>query len=271
MIPAQDAAAGGDAMKPPPAAELNPDAPSGGTQPIDAAARGVGLRQNLAEVRERMRQACSAADRELDELTLIAVTKFFPVTDAALLAAAGVGDLGESRDQEASAKVADFGGLSEVKVRWHFIGRLQSNKARSVARYADVVHSVDRLDLAKALDSGVRRAGREPLAVLVQLSLDADPERGGSAATELERLADQVAGLNSLKLAGVMAIAPLDVEADHAYGQLEEVAGRVRVSHPEARMISAGMSNDLEAAVRHGATHVRIGTALLGRRATPFR
>lgn len=256
-------------MKPPPAAELN----GGGADPElgDTAARGAELRQHLAEVRERMRRACRAAGREEDELTLIAVTKFFPVTDAVLLAGAGVGDLGESRDQEASVKVAEFGGLSPVKVRWHFIGRLQSNKARSVARYADVVHSVDRLELAKALDNGVRRAERKPLAVLVQLSLDADPERGGSATAELERLADEVAGLDSLKLAGVMAIAPLDVEADTAFGQLEEVAGRVRVSHPEARMISAGMSNDLEAAVRHGATHVRIGTALLGRRATPFR
>lgn len=258
-------------MKPPPAAELSPDAPVGGTEPVDPAAREAELRQNLAEVRERMRQACSAAGREQDELTLIAVTKFFPVTDAVLLAGAGVTDLGESRDQEASAKVAEFGRLTEQDVRWHFIGRLQSNKARSVAHYADVVHSVDRLELAQALDSGVRRAERAPLAVLVQLSVDADPERGGSAATELERLADQVAGLDSLTLAGVMTIAPLDVEADRAFGQLEEVAGRVRVSHPKARMISAGMSNDLEAAVRHGATHVRIGTALLGRRATPFR
>lgn len=258
-------------MKPPPAAELNPDASAGGKGSIEAPARGAELRQNLAEVRERMRRAASAAGRQQDELTLIAVTKFFPVTDAVLLAAAGVADLGESRDQEASAKVAEFGELTEAKVRWHFIGRLQSNKAKSVARYADVVHSVDRLELAKALDSGASRVGRAPLAVLVQLSLDADPERGGSASTELERLADQVAELGSLTLAGVMAIAPLDVEADRAFEQLEEVAGRVRMSHPEAKMISAGMSNDLEAAVRHGATHVRIGTALLGRRATPFR
>jgi pyridoxal phosphate enzyme (YggS family) len=239
------------------------------------------LRNNLAMVRSRIERGCAAAGRSGEEITLIAVTKFFPVTDAALLAELGVTDLGESRDQDASAKSADLAALTDIAVRWHFIGRLQSNKARSVARYADLVHSVDRQGLAEALEDGARRAGREALDVLVQLSLDegtdgssAEPGaegRGGSAADELIRLADRIAASDVLRLAGIMAIAPLDGDPDQAFSRLAEVARRLRENHPAAGIVSAGMSDDLEAALRHGATHVRIGTALLGRRPPQFR
>ncbi|MEO6703518.1 MAG: YggS family pyridoxal phosphate-dependent enzyme [Jatrophihabitantaceae bacterium] len=236
-------------------------------------ARRNDVRQNLAAVRERIGHACATADRSVDELTLIAITKFFPASDAVLLAEAGVTDLGENRDQEASAKVAEFAGLTDLAVRWHFVGRLQTNKARSVARYADLVHSVDRPELAKALAAGAEAAGRQ-LPVLVQLSLDGpaelalDPtrERGGAAGDELLRLADEVAGRPSLRLAGLMAVAPLDGDPDPAFAQLAAVAERLRAAHPDARIISAGMSGDLEAAISHGATHLRVGTALLGRR-----
>jgi PLP dependent protein len=232
-------------------------------------ARRFELLDNLAEVRARIEQACAMAGRQAAEVTLVAVTKFFPVSDAVLLAEAGVTDLGESRDQEASAKAAEFSTLTATSIRWHFLGRLQKNKARSVARYADLVHSVDRPELADALADGAARAERV-LPVLVQLSTDADPERGGSAAAELLALADQVAGRPELRLDGVMAIAPLDIEPEAAFEQLAGVARRLRAAHPDATVISAGMSGDLEAAVRYGATHVRIGTALLGRRATNF-
>jgi pyridoxal phosphate enzyme (YggS family) len=235
------------------------------------------LRDNLAVVRSRIEQGCTAAGRSAAEITLIAVTKFFPVSDAALLAELGVTDLGESRDQDASVKAAELPEHTKVAVRWHFIGRLQSNKARSVSRYADLVHSVDRPGLADALEDGARRAGRPALDVLVQLSLDdhADPGaaagRGGEAASELLRLADRIAGSDVLRLAGIMAIAPLHGDPDRAFDHLAEVARRLRENHPAAGVVSAGMSDDLEAALRHGATHVRIGTALLGRRAPQFR
>ncbi|HEX8095155.1 YggS family pyridoxal phosphate-dependent enzyme [Jatrophihabitans sp.] len=232
------------------------------------------LRDNLAAVRSRIQRGCAAAGRSGEEITLIAVTKFFPVTDAALLAELGVTDLGESRDQDASVKSAQLAALTGVAVRWHFIGRLQSNKARSVARYAGLVHSVDRQGLADALEDGVRRAGREALDVLVQLSLDAAPAaegRGGGAADELMRLADRIAGSDVLRLAGIMAIAPLEGDPDQAFSRLAEVAQWLRENHPAAGIVSAGMSDDLEAALRHGATHVRIGTALLGRREQQFR
>ncbi|HEX8304000.1 MAG TPA: YggS family pyridoxal phosphate-dependent enzyme [Jatrophihabitans sp.] len=245
------------------------------TSPDDRLAE---LRDNLAAVRSRIAQGCAAAGRSEDEITLIAVTKFFPASDAALLAQLGLTDLGENRDQDASAKSAELAALTEVAVRWHFIGQLQTNKARSVARYADLVHSVDRQGLADALEDGARRADRPELDVLVQLSLDPEPGaepgrtgRGGGAADELMRLADRVAASEVLRLAGIMAIAPLGGDPDEAFSHLAEVAQRLRESHPAAGIVSAGMSDDLEAALRHGATHVRIGTALLGRREQQFR
>jgi PLP dependent protein len=236
-------------------------------------ARRAEIAENLRRVRARIDDACRAAGRTPDEVSLIAVTKFFPVTDAIHLAELGVADLGENRDQEASAKAAEFAELSSRPVRWHFIGQLQTNKARSVARYAGLVHSVDRVQLAEALATAAERAGRV-LPVLVQLSLDepaAGAGRGGSAQAELLRLADRVAELPSLRLAGVMAIAPLGADPDPAFAQLAAAAAALRSAHPDAGLISAGMSDDLEAAVRHGSTHVRVGTALLGRRATHFR
>lgn len=236
-------------------------------------ARRAEIAENLRRVRDRIDAACRAAGRPAEQVSLIAVTKFFPATDAVHLVELGVTDLGENRDQEASAKAAEFAELSERPVRWHFIGQLQTNKARSVVRYADLVHSVDRPQLADALANAAERAGRV-LPVLVQLSLDA-PEagtgRGGSAQDELLRLADRVAGLASLRLTGVMAIAPLDADPDPAFERLTRAAAAIRGAHPAATVISAGMSGDLEVAVRHGATHVRVGTALLGRRATHFR
>lgn len=229
--------------------------------------RRAELAANLAAVRDRIAAACTVAGRRADQVTLIGVTKFFPATDAAMLAEAGVTDLGENRDQEAAGKVTEVAGLTGAAVRWHFLGRLQTNKARSVARYADLVHSVDRAELADALATGASRAERAPLPVLVQLSLDADPARGGSASQQLLRLADHVTALAELQLAGIMAIAPLLADPGAAFDHLAEVAGRLQATHPAARIVSAGMSGDLEAAIARGATHVRIGTALLGRRA----
>jgi pyridoxal phosphate enzyme (YggS family) len=210
-----------------------------------------------------MANAARAAGRSPDELTLIAVTKTFPASDVRLLAELGVTDVGENRAQEAAAKHAEAG----VPPRWHFVGTLQRNKAGLVASFADVVHSVDRAELVTALD----RAGATPLDVLMQVSLDDAAGRGGARAADVPALADLVAAADRLRLRGVMAVAPLGADPAAAFARLAETAARVRAAHPGATWISAGMSGDLEAAVAAGATHVRIGTALLGRRDVPVR
>ena len=222
------------------------------------------LAANLAQVRDRVERACLAAGRPADAVTLIAITKTWPASDAALLRDLGVADLGENRDQEAAAKAAEVTG-----VRWHFVGQLQTNKARSVAGYADVVHADDRVHLVEALSAGAVRAGRE-VDALVQVSLDGDPDRGGARTDEVPALADLVAGAEGLRLGGVMAVAPLALLASDAFARLAEVADRVRADHPEATTISAGMSGDLEDAIAAGATHVRVGSAILGVRHPPL-
>jgi pyridoxal phosphate enzyme (YggS family) len=231
------------------------------------------LAANLAAVRARIAAAAEAAGRDPSEVTLIAVTKTYPAGDVIRLASLGVIDIGENRDQEAAPKAAEVAALlpgppatpAGVPVRWHFVGRLQRNKCRSVARYADLVHSVDSVRLATALGAAAEHRDR-PLEVLVQVSVDADPARGGAMPDELASVADAVAGQPALRLRGVMAIAPLSWEPPRAFGTLAELAAGLRADHPDATIVSAGMSGDLEAALGCGATHVRIGTALLGAR-----
>lgn len=221
----------------------------------------------LRVVRARIDDACSAIGRDPDGVTLVAVTKTFPASDVRVLADLGVTDIAENRDQEARAKHAE---CAELPLRWHFVGQLQRNKVRSVASYADVVHSVDRLSLVTALSTAATSSGREVTA-LVQIGLDAgdDSERGGVPADLALDLADAVALAPGLKLGGVMAVAPLGGDVDAAFATLARAAERIRDQHPSAVIVSAGMSGDLEQAIHHGATHVRIGTALLGHRAAP--
>lgn len=233
---------------------------------------------SLALVRRRIVDACATVGRDPHSVTLIAVTKTHPAADVVSLAALGVCDLGESRDQEALAKVAEVaavfgapGAEPAPTLRWHFVGRLQLNKARRVVGYAHAVHSVDRAELVTALADAARRQQRpDPLEVFVQVSLDGDPARGGVRGAEVGALADAVAGRAELRLRGVMAVAPLGVPPDAAFAELATVATRLRAQHPGAGAISAGMSDDLEQAIGHGATHVRVGSALLGRRTTLF-
>jgi len=228
------------------------------------AGRRAQLAASLAEVRERIARACVAADRPAGAVTLVAVTKTYPASDVVLLAELGVTDVGENRDQEAAPKAA-AARAEGAKLRWHYIGQLQRNKARSVAGYADVVESVDSQRLVEALDRAV--AGRpEPLEVLVQVSIDGDAARGGAAGDDLWRVSDAVAAADGLRLGGLMAVAPLGWDPDRAFEQLAALSARLAAAHPGATTVSAGMSADLEAAVRHGATHVRIGTSLLGMR-----
>jgi pyridoxal phosphate enzyme (YggS family) len=226
-------------------------------------ARRGELEGNLARGHERIRTACDAAGRDPSGVALVAVTKFFPASDVDLLAGLGVSAIGENRDQEASAKVAELHSRSQLTV--HFIGQLQTNKAGSVVSYADVIQSVDRPKLVAALDRAAGAQGVRP-AVLVQVSLDDPPDRGGVEPGAAAELADLVAGCAHLELRGVMAVAPLGGDADAAFARLEEVAHGIRQAHPEASWVSAGMSGDLEAAVAHGATHLRVGSAILGSR-----
>jgi pyridoxal phosphate enzyme (YggS family) len=221
------------------------------------------LARNLADVEQRLVLACAAAGRPRSQVTLIAVTKTWPATDAALLRELGVLDLAENRDQEARDKAAEVTG-----VRWHFVGQLQTNKARSVASYADVVHSVDRPEIVQALSQGAVRAGRS-LEVLLQISLDG--ERGGALPADVAGLAERVEDAAGLLLAGVMAVAPRAADPRAAFAQLQQVSVDLVAAHPAATMISAGMSGDLEQAIACGATHVRVGTAVLGHRSVPLR
>jgi PLP dependent protein len=223
--------------------------------------RRAELASALDALRGRIARAAGAAGRDAAEITLIAITKTFPASDVALLLELGVPDIGENRDQEARVKSA-----AVPQARWHFVGRLQRNKCRSVASYASVVHSVDRIELVDALAAGVARTGRDPLAALVQISLDGDPARGGAYGPAIEQVADAIAGSPGLRLAGVMAVAPLGADPDAAFDGLQRRAEELRRSHPDANWISAGMSEDLESAIQHGATHLRVGSALLGRR-----
>jgi pyridoxal phosphate enzyme (YggS family) len=222
---------------------------------------------NLREVRARLAAACTHAGRDPGEITLVAVTKTFPAEDVVRLARLGVRDIGENRDQEAAPKALQVAEAGE-DVRWHFVGGLQRNKARSVVGYADLVHSVDSVRLAEALAEAAGRHRATPLDVLVQISLDGS--RGGAvpggAEGGLERVLAAVARAPELRLRGVMAIAPLAWEPERAFAALAGIAEGVRGEYPEATVVSAGMSGDLEAAIDYGATHVRVGSALLGKR-----
>jgi pyridoxal phosphate enzyme (YggS family) len=230
----------------------------------DCGERLAELTANLAAVRTTIAAACAAAGRSPAEIQLIAVTKTFPVPDIMLLHQLGVADVGENKDQEAAPKVAKCAAAG-IDIRWHFIGQLQANKAASVASYAYMVHSVDRMRLIDALSRRAVSAGRQ-VRCLVQVSLDAQPGRGGAEPGQVLDLAEAIAGSYGLELAGVMAIAPLGEPARPAYARLREIAEMVRSAHPGAQVISAGMSGDLGDAIAAGATHVRIGTALLGGR-----
>lgn len=220
-------------------------------------------RAELADALDRTRARIAATGTEP---TLVVVTKFFPAADAATLVDLGVTDIGENRDQEAGPKVAELEATGRRPERVHFIGQLQSNKAASVARYADVVESVDRVKIVTALEKGARAAGRR-LDVLLQVDLAGDDEgRGGVLPSGLPALAERVAGSDVLTLRGLMAVAPLGQDPEPAFARLAQLHEALRRDHPGATWLSAGMSGDLEAALAHGATHVRVGSAILGAR-----
>ncbi|MEB4616582.1 YggS family pyridoxal phosphate-dependent enzyme [Leucobacter sp. M11] len=215
------------------------------------------LADRLAAVRSGIAEATRAAGRS-DQPTLIVVTKFHPNQLIEDLAALGVRDVGENRHQEAQQKAADLGSLD---LTWHFLGQIQTKKARQVARYADVLHAVDRIRLVEALEPIER-----DLDCFLQVNLTDDPARGGVAPAELEALVERTLISPRLRLLGVMAVAPLDEDPRAAFARLRGYSERVRTLAPEATAISAGMTHDYAEAVAEGATHLRIGTAITGNR-----
>ncbi|WP_200956301.1 YggS family pyridoxal phosphate-dependent enzyme [Nocardioides sp. Soil777] len=224
--------------------------------------RADDLATNLAAVRRRIADACAAAGRSPDDVSLVVVTKFFPASDVRALADLGVTDVGENRHQEASDKAAE---CADLGLRWHFIGALQSNKAAAVASYADVVESVDRSKLVGALDRG---AGERTVDVLLQVSLDppGSDHRAGADPATLADLGAAVEAAEHLRLRGLMAVAPLGEDPAEAFARLADIRAGFLGDHPRATALSAGMSGDLEQAIARGATHVRVGSAVLGER-----
>ena len=223
------------------------------------------LATRLADVRHGIREAAQAAGRDAEDLTLIVVTKFHSASLVRDLTALGVRDVGENRHQEAQSKAAELAGLD---LRWHFIGQLQTKKARQAAQYAHAIHSIDRERLVEALSTAqVER----PVEAFVQVNLTDDPGRGGASPDEIERIAERVLETPVLQLRGVMAVAPLPEEepAASAFERLRGYAERVRALDPRATGISAGMTHDYAEAIAAGATHLRIGSAITGNRPVP--
>lgn len=229
----------------------------------DQALGRLSLAGRLAHVRDAVADAASEAGRDAAGITTIVVTKFHPASLIRELHGLGVLDVGENRHQEAAAKAGDLADLDDLT--WHFVGQLQSKKARQVAAYADVVHSIDRPALVDALSA----PRKTPLDCFVQVNLTTDPGRGGVAPAELESLVESVLATPTLHLLGVMAVAPLGEEPQGAFARLSALSERVRALEPAADRISAGMSHDFREAIAEGATHLRIGTAITGNRPSP--
>jgi pyridoxal phosphate enzyme (YggS family) len=231
---------------------------------VDAVSRADDVGAGLARVRARIAAACADAGRAPDDVRLVVVTKFFPAGDVRILADLGVTDVGENRHQEAEAKAAE---CADLDLTWHFIGGLQSNKAAAVTTYAAVVESVDRRKLVAPLSRGAHQRDR-PLDVLLQVSLDPPGVTGrqGADPAGLADLATAVEEAGQLELRGLMAVAPLGEDPAAAFARLAGIRAELLARHPRATWLSAGMSGDLEEAIRAGATHVRVGSAVLGSR-----
>jgi len=224
--------------------------------------------QRLADVCARIEAACAAAGRDPAELTLVAVGKGMAAHRVAEILALGVTDIGENKAQEAAGKAGEIASLRpDLTPRWHFIGQLQRNKARTVVEFASMVHSVDRPALVAALDRAAAQRG-EPLDVLLQLDLDPepDPTRGGVRPQDFLALADAASAVEHLSVRGVMTVAPQGADSRRCFERLVGFSLSLQAICPLATVISAGMSGDLEAAISVGATHVRVGTALFGGR-----
>jgi len=213
---------------------------------------------NLEKVKEQIKLAAASANRLSEDITLVVVTKTFPVSDIEILYSLGIRDFGENRDQEASAKV----GLLPKDVRWHFQGQIQSNKLKSITSWASYIHSVDQLRYAQMISD--YSAGNEK-PIFMQVSLDKPPQsRSGVNPSELLELAGAISALPGIRLQGLMAVAPVNSPAEQAFAELEDIRSDFLSTFPDAKSLSIGMSGDYQIAIKYGATHIRIGSSILG-------
>ena len=210
---------------------------------------------NLQEVKERIKRAAQLVDRDPAEIELIVVTKTFPVSDIEILRELGEVNFGENRDQEAAPKA------QTVAATWHFQGQIQSNKIKSICQWADVIHSI-------SSEKEVLKFAQSPRKhqLFLQVSLDGQEGRGGASSAELARLADLVNASNNLELMGLMAVAPLGIDPENAFADLAQINQGFQGQFPNSKYLSAGMSGDFEAAIKFGATHIRVGSSILGSR-----
>lgn len=223
-------------------------------------ARKEEIENNLAHVRKKIQTRARASNRDIDEIELIAVTKTFPISDVKILHDLGMRDFGENRDSEGSAK------SEEVQGNWHFQGQIQGNKLKSITKWAHFIHSLDSHDHLEKIATLCKERQSAPLGIFIQVSLDGAHGRGGVLAQDLSRLADAVISTAGIQLMGLMAVAPLGVEADKAFAELAVIHGAFSKNYPSASALSAGMSGDFESAISHGATHIRLGSSILGSR-----
>jgi pyridoxal phosphate enzyme (YggS family) len=220
------------------------------------------LASSLSDVQSRIQEAASRASRKKDDVTLVVVTKTYPVSDVQILHQLGVTHFGENRSAEGLEKSA------LVSAHWHFQGQIQSNKIAAIASWADTVHSLDDLSHVAKFDRAVGEFPEKRLQVFIQISLDGDTSRAGVSGDELLVLGQAISSTKNLDLAGLMVVPPVQAEPEAAFSEVAEIAQRFRNEFPMARSLSAGMSGDYEVAIAHGATHIRVGSQILGPRAT---
>lgn len=211
---------------------------------------------NLEAVREQISKAAESAGRSVDEITLIAVTKTFPASDVEILKDLGVSNFGENRDSDAAPKATAISGT------WHFQGQIQSNKLKSITSWANVIHSLDEIRHFEVIE----KSAPHPLDIFCQVSLDGSEGRGGVSEQKLYELAKEIEKSPIHRLQGLMAVAPLGVDPATAFSKLSAIHKAFMADFPKANKLSAGMSGDFKEAIAHGATHIRIGSQILGSR-----
>lgn len=222
--------------------------------------RQAEIKNNLQIVQDRISVACSNAGRDINEITLVAVTKTFDLKDLEILYSLGIRQFGENRDQEANKKSKEL----PNDINWHFQGQIQSNKLKSICNWAKYIHSVDQLKHAQIISD---LSSDSPKSIFIQVSLDNPPEsRGGVDPDKLESLAVEFSKLKGVSIEGLMAVAPIDNPGTQAFVNLQRIHNNFKSKFPQARYLSAGMSGDYEMAILHGATHLRIGSSILGNR-----
>jgi pyridoxal phosphate enzyme (YggS family) len=214
------------------------------------------ITSNLQAVRDEISKAVASAGRSLDEITLITVTKTFPASDVEILRDLGITHFGENRDSDAAPKASTVAGT------WHFQGQIQSNKLKSITSWANVIHSLDEIRHFEVIE----KSAPHPLDIFCQVSLDGSEGRGGVSEQKLYELAQAIEKSATHRLLGLMAVAPLGVDPSAAFSKLSAIHKAFMADFPKANKLSAGMSGDYKEAIAHGATHIRIGSSILGSR-----